>query len=190
MDKTVVLLKAKKCFPDSSEYPRHSIVSRRFCNASKTLSAVRDLEYPSASSTLRSFLGLCSIYRRLVPNFCVHHRESITTGRASSIRVNRWRATSGRRSKVKMIGPPVPTMLGPEKNLYMRQAHAIKKIGGAKLEKKEHDELGPVSFWCKRLLDTEYEKLHSPERVLGSSLSDGDAPPIGKEKPIHHQGGQ
>lgn len=64
-------LKLKKChfFTDAIDYLGHVITPGRLQVATKTDETVQTLKYPTTTTELRSFLGLCNVYRRFMSNF-------------------------------------------------------------------------------------------------------------------------
>jgi len=66
-----VTLKAKKChlFSNEVEYLGHVIRPGRISVNEKNLKAIRKAIYPKTETQLRSFLGMCNIYRRFTADF-------------------------------------------------------------------------------------------------------------------------
>jgi len=66
-----VTLKAKKChlFSNEVEYLGHVIRPGRISVNEKTLKAIRKTIYPKTQTQLRSFLGMCHVYRRFTADF-------------------------------------------------------------------------------------------------------------------------
>ena len=64
-------LKLKKChfFSDTVDYLGHVIRPGRLGVAEKNTTALRTAPLPRTQTELRSFLGLCNVYRRFVPHF-------------------------------------------------------------------------------------------------------------------------
>ena len=64
-------LKLKKCqfLQQRVDYLGHIVSPRKLAVASKSVEAVKKMRPPHDVSSLRSFLGLCNVYRRFVPNF-------------------------------------------------------------------------------------------------------------------------
>ena len=71
LQQTGIGLKLKKCdfFRKKLEYLGHTVTPGKLAVANKTIDAVRDFVQPLTQTQLRSFLGLCNVYRRFVPNF-------------------------------------------------------------------------------------------------------------------------
>ena len=66
-----VTLKPSKChlFAQTVDYLGHKVSPGRLEVAIKNTEPLKKCLYPSTQSHLRSFLGLCNVYRRFVPNF-------------------------------------------------------------------------------------------------------------------------
>jgi hypothetical protein len=64
-------LKLKKChfFAETVDYLGHVIRPGRLNVAEKNTTALKTAPLPRTQTELRSFLGLCNIYRRFVPKF-------------------------------------------------------------------------------------------------------------------------
>jgi hypothetical protein len=64
-------LKLKKChfFSDTVDYLGHVLRPGRLGVAEKNTTALRTAPLPRTQTELRSFLGLCNVYRRFVPHF-------------------------------------------------------------------------------------------------------------------------
>ena len=64
-------LKTKKCslFCKSVEYLGHIISEKGFTTDPRKIGAIRDMSVPANVSELRSFLGICSYYRKFVKDF-------------------------------------------------------------------------------------------------------------------------
>ena len=64
-------LKLRKCefFAETVDYLGHVIRPERLQVAQQKIEAVKGFKMPTTQTELRSFLGLCNVYRRFVPNF-------------------------------------------------------------------------------------------------------------------------
>lgn len=70
INKAGKMLKPKKHFfcLDAIDYVGHVITSGRLYIATRIVDAVHGLKYPTPTSSLRSFLGLCNVHRRFTAN--------------------------------------------------------------------------------------------------------------------------
>lgn len=66
-----VTLKLKKCslFSDEVDYLGHFVKPGKLEVAYRTTEAIKVLKEPSTVTGIKSFLGLCNVFRRFVPNF-------------------------------------------------------------------------------------------------------------------------
>ena len=66
-----VTLKLRKCkfFSNSVDYLGHVITPGKLHVATTNTNAVKGFKEPTTQTELKSFLGLCNVYRRFVPNF-------------------------------------------------------------------------------------------------------------------------
>ena len=71
LGKAGVTLKMKKCtfFSDKVEYLGHVIRPGRLEVDGTNTASLRNAKPPTAKTELRSFLGLCNVYRRFIQNF-------------------------------------------------------------------------------------------------------------------------
>jgi hypothetical protein len=71
LEKAGISLKLAKChfFQASVDYLGHVIRPGRLGVAEKNTAALRDAPFPRTQTELRSFLGICNVYRRFVPRF-------------------------------------------------------------------------------------------------------------------------
>lgn len=71
IDNAGMTLKLKKCvfFSDAVDYLGYVMTPKQLPIVTKTRDTVRSSKYPTNASELRSFLGLCNVYRRFVIKF-------------------------------------------------------------------------------------------------------------------------
>jgi hypothetical protein len=64
-------LNLKKChfFKDTVDYLGHVIRPGQLSVAEKNTAALKDIMHPTTHTELRSFLGLCNVYRRFFKGF-------------------------------------------------------------------------------------------------------------------------
>lgn len=71
LKKAEMTIKMKKCsfFSETKDYLAYIVAPGKVHVATKTTAAIKALQYRAAATELWSLLGLCNVYRRLVPNF-------------------------------------------------------------------------------------------------------------------------
>ena len=64
-------IKLNKCFfmHEEIEYFGHIVKPKALIIARKTIADVQEMDPPATKTQLRSFLGMCNVYRRFVPRF-------------------------------------------------------------------------------------------------------------------------
>ena len=64
-------LKLAKCsfFKQQVDYLGHVVMPGKLAVAKRTTEAVQNFKVPTTQTHIKSFLGLCNVYRRFVPNF-------------------------------------------------------------------------------------------------------------------------
>ncbi len=69
LERAGVSLKLSKCqfFKSSVDYLGHVVHPGKLSLATKNTQALREAKHPHTQTELRSFLGLCNVYRRFVP---------------------------------------------------------------------------------------------------------------------------
>ena len=110
-------LKPKKChlFQRKVRYLGHIVSEDGIETDPEKVEAIRKWERPSNVSELRSFLGLCSYYRRFVPDFATIARPLIKmTEKNVQFAWTEEQEESWRALKEKLVSPPVLMYPDPE----------------------------------------------------------------------------
>ena len=71
LSRSGITLKPSKCtlFSQTVDYLGHRVAPGRLEVAMKNTEPLKRCPFPTTQTDLRSFLGLCNVYRRFVPNF-------------------------------------------------------------------------------------------------------------------------
>uniref|UniRef100_W8B595 RNA-directed DNA polymerase n=1 Tax=Ceratitis capitata TaxID=7213 RepID=W8B595_CERCA len=109
-------LSPKKCslFKKEVNYLGHQVTTKGVCTAKEKIEAVKDWPRPRNLHELRSFLGLCTYYRRFVPNFAsvAHSLHELTRKNRSfewkTEQEEAFQALKKRLCTAPMLAYPVP----------------------------------------------------------------------------------
>ncbi len=123
--------------------------------ANKTCSAIRDAEYPATVTQMRSFLGMCNVYRRLVPKF------SRTSSSLYAL-TEKWSCfnlqplSDKQRSafellKKALLEPRILRMSDPTRPFSVDTDACQYQIGAALFQEDEDGVHHPVGFWSRTL---------------------------------------
>ena len=115
-------LKPKKChlFRRRVQYLGHVVSEEGISTDPEKLEAIRNWERPTTVSQVRSFLGLCSYYRRFVPEFATLARPLIKlTEKTTPFTWTDEQEKSWIVLKEKLMSPPVLDYPDPEKTFIL-----------------------------------------------------------------------
>lgn len=125
------------------------IASRKLHIAVKTIDTLCDLNYPTITAELRSFLGLCSVYCRFVPNSILmaallnrQHKK----GEPATFEVNDGDRHTIDGLKEKLKKPPVPALAGYEGQFVFETYACDKQVECVLLQEKDKNELRLIGY--------------------------------------------
>lgn len=111
MDKKNFSLKTKKChfFKDKIELLGHSISENEIKPLNKNTKAILEFQQPKTQKNVRSFLGMCSYYRKFINNFAkiAHPLIELTKGQTNTIHWENDHNTSFNTLKELLTSEPV-----------------------------------------------------------------------------------
>jgi hypothetical protein len=154
-------LKLKKCHfvKDNISYLGHVIRPGKLAVAEKNTAALKDAQPPTTQTELRSFLGLCNVYRRFVPSFASiasplnallrkgesPKLESLTENQLNSF--NTLRA--------KLLDPPVLALPRREGRYILDTDASQEQIGCCLYQEQPEGEQKPIGYWSRGLTSAE-----------------------------------
>ena len=156
-----ISLKLKKCnfFTKAVDYLGHVIKPGRLEVATKNTAAVEGFREPETQTQLRSFLGLCNVYRRFVSNFArVSAPLNKLLKKEQSPKLepftdDEWKAFH--KLKEALASPPV-LRLPRENLLFSVDTDACEyQIGCALMQLHEDGKRYPIGFWSRSLTPAE-----------------------------------
>lgn len=156
-----VSLKLKKCdfFTNRVDYLGHVIHPGKLEVASRNTDAIKGFQEPRTQTQLRSFLGLCNVYRRFVPNFArvaAPLNRLLQKGEDFDLPpFNQAQTDAFELLKSALIQPPVLRL--PRKDLpYSVDTDACDdQVGCALLQTYPDGMRHPIGFWSRSLIPAE-----------------------------------
>lgn len=150
-----VTLQLKKCkfFTETINYLGHVIRPRRLDISSHTTDAIRGLKALTSLTELRSFLGLCNVFRRFVPNFArlaapLHQRlkkdQPATFGSLNEEELNSMNSL-----KNALISPPVLALPNNSGHLTLDTDACNVQVGCVLLQQQPDDTTKPIGYWSR-----------------------------------------
>ena len=154
-------LKLKKCifFAKFVDYLGHVIRPGRLEVATQNTEALKCFKEPTTQTELRSFLGLCNVYRRFVPNFArtaaplnAFLKKGCTTELPP---FNEEQSAAFEQLKKALLSPPILRL--PRADLpYSVDTDACNhQVGCALLQTYPDGSRHPIEFWSRSLNPTE-----------------------------------
>jgi hypothetical protein len=154
-------LNLKKCrfFKESVDYLGHVILPGKLAVAKKNTQALKTAKVPTTQSELRSFLGLCNVYRRFIRGFAkiaaplnalLRKGESPALGELSTEQLAAFETLRSR-----LLDPPV-LALPRAKGLFTLDTDASQnQIGCCLFQTQPDDSNHPVGYWSRGLTSAE-----------------------------------
>ena len=166
LSKAGISLKLKKCefFRPSVSYLGHTVRPGKLEVASKTCNAVRQAKPPQTQTELRSFLGLCNVYRRFVPNFAriaaPLNKKLMKDQPTNFETLSAEEYDAFQTLKRRLIEPPILALPKGSKP-YRLETDACDHQVGCVLTQEQDDpkDYRPIGYWSRSL--TKAEKNYS-----------------------------
>ena len=167
-----VSLKLRKCnfFADSVDYLGHVITPGKLHVSTTNTDAVRGFKAPRTQTELKSFLGLCNVYRRFVPNFArtaAPLQQFLCKGQPYELpEFNEDQYHAFNLLKQAISEPPVLRL--PQSNLpYSLDTDACQhQIGCALMQTHPDGMRYPIGFWSRSLSPAERNYSVSEKECL------------------------
>ena len=161
LHKAGVTLKLPKCefFTDKVKYLGHVIKPGKLEIDATSTAALKQMEHPSTQTELRSFLGLCNVYRRFVPNYAriaAPLTDLLKKDKPIKLEPFGEAEATAFRSLIEAISSP-PVLALPKVNLpYSVDTDAShRQIGAALFQTHPEGERKPIGFWSRTLHQAE-----------------------------------
>ena len=163
-----VTLKLKKCFffTDKIDYLGHVIRPGKLQIAEHTTDAIRQLQAPTNLTELRSFLGLCNVFRRFVPNFAriaAPLNRKLRKGEPTVFGpLNEEEMGALEELKKRLIEPPILTLPRRDGRYTVDTDACDKQVGCVLLQEQPEVPARPIGYWSRSLNQAEraYDTTH------------------------------
>lgn len=161
-------LKLKKChfFQSSVDYLGHVILPGKLAVAQKNIESIKKAIYPSTRTQLRSFLGMCNVYRRFVNGFAKIAgplSDLLKKGEPESFILNENQQNAFNVLRDALIHPPILT-LPKEGKLFTLDVDACDyQIGACLLQEQDNGKLLPCGYYSRTLNSAE-RNYSTPEK--------------------------
>ena len=165
-------LKLKKCtfFSPTVDYLGHVIRPGPLEVAEKNTAALKQAQYPRTQTELRSFLGMCNVYRRFVPNFA---RVSAPLNRHTSKNAPKElpsptpeEVKAFKTLKDALTSPPVLRLPDPSKPYSVDTDACNTQLGCALFQADDEGVRHPIGFWSRSLTPAEKNYTASERECL------------------------
>jgi transposase InsO family protein len=150
-------LKLSKChfFQEAVDYLGHVIRPGKLSVAEKNTAALRNAPLPRTQTELRSFLGLCNVYRRFVPRFAavaapltglLGKGTPPQLGTLSPQQINAFNTL-----RDKLLSPPVLALPRTTGKLWLDTDASDGQLGTCLLQEQPDGKTLPLGYWSRTL---------------------------------------
>ena len=150
-------LKLGKCrfFSETVDYLGHVIRPGRLGVAEKNTDALRGAPCPTTQTELRSFLGLCNVYRRFVPHFsslAAPLNAYLTKGKPPLLgKLSDAAISAFETLRKKLLSPPVLALPRSKGQLWLDTDASQGQLGCCLLQKQPEGPPLPLGYWSRTL---------------------------------------
>jgi transposase InsO family protein len=149
-----VTLKLRKCqfFRDSVRYLGHIVGFSGLSIDEENTVAVRKAIPPNSRSSLRSFLGLCNVYRRFVKGFstlAAPLTKLLRKDQPERFVLNEEQLKAVENLKESILNPPVLALPVSGRPYIVETDASANQLGCVLLQEQQDKSLRPIGFWSR-----------------------------------------
>lgn len=165
-------LKTAKCtlFAEKIELLGHQISNEGIKPLTRNTIAITNFEQPKTAKQVRSFLGLCSYYRRLVKNFSHIANPLFQLTKHDNNKHIIWTNEHNEAfNKLKTIltSEPVIAHFSDDKDTYLTVDASLIGLGAVLEQPDEYNKLKPIGYASRKVLDSEKTYSSTTLELLG-----------------------
>ena len=167
-----ISLKLKKCewFTKSVKYLGHIITPGHLSINAAHTESFRELRHPRTISELRSFLGLCNVYRRFIPNFshiAAPLNALLKKGMPTNLEPFGDSESAAFDSLINaVLSPPVLSLPKRDLSFSVDTDASDYQLGAALFQADESGDRKPLGFWSRSLAPAERNYSTSEKECL------------------------
>ncbi|KAL4153869.1 hypothetical protein QTP88_001702 [Uroleucon formosanum] len=170
MDKLNFSLKTSKCFffNEKIELLGHIITRKGIKPMDKNTKAITEFKQPKTQKDVRSFIGMCSYYRKHVKDFAkiAHPLTELIKGDNKKIDWKIEHEESFQKLKIYLISEPLLKHFNDDKHVFLTDA-SIMGLGAYIEQPDDNNILHPIGYASRKLLDNEKTYSSTTLELLG-----------------------
>ena len=149
-------LKFGKCkfFRKAVDYLGHHLLPHKLQVLKKNVEAIEQSEAPKTKTQVRSFLGLCGVYRRFVPSYALIAKPltALTKkGTSESFVLTEEQRASFERLRKALVCAPTLSLPREGRQYVIDTDASDQQIGCVLQQKDEQGDLHPIGYWSRQL---------------------------------------
>ena len=161
LQKAGVTLRIDKCcfFSATVDYLGHVIHPRRLAVSKRTCDAVSAFKPPKTATDIRSFVGLCNVFRRFIPNFA--KIAAPLTAKLQKGQPTKFEELSDEEEKAfkslksKLVNPPILALPRSEGKFTLDTDACDTQVGCVLLQDQPDGHARPIGYWSRKLTKAE-----------------------------------
>lgn len=153
-------IKLNKCFfmHESIEYLGNIVRQKELLVEPKTIDAVQRMKAPENKTQIRSFIGLCNVYRRLVKDFAsiaalLNKQLKKTTSEEFNLKDDQ--TESFEELKNRLTSPPVLALPRSDKHYTLDMDANAEQLGFVLLQEHDDEPSRSLGYFSRKLNDAE-----------------------------------
>lgn len=164
-------LKTAKCkiFSEKIELLGHEISIYGLKPLTRNTDAITNFQRPKTPKQVRSFLGMCSYYRRLVKNFSIiaHPLFDLTKHDTTKIDWKDEHETAFNKLKTILTSEPVITHFSDDKETFLTVDASLIGLGAVLEQPDDSQKLRPIGYASRKVLESEKTYSSTTLELLG-----------------------
>ena len=167
-----ITLKLRKCdfFTEKIRYLGHIIEPGKLKIDEAVVAPLREAKHPMSKTELRSFLGLCNVYRRFVKDFS--KIAAPLTALLTNDQPDKWTELTDDQISAfdtlidRVTHPPVLSLPRPGRPYSIETDASAEQVGVVLLQPDDEGKLQPIGYWSRKLSPQERKYITTEQECL------------------------